>query len=162
MPALSCMLQFGMRVLMGGRHKPSNKQLKMAAVEAGEDPDHVTNGTGHAEVEAKTAPATGVEHGSKRNKTVRPCLCCPHDRPDRLTRRSWQLNEGGKLEDANADDARKAKEERDQMVGIVAKGLQDALNDMADLWEMMAKWVAPLSLVGPRLLLADRLASLSL
>lgn len=60
-----------MRVLMGGRHKPSNKQLKKAAVEAGEDPDHVTNGTGHADVEAKTAPATGVEHGSKRNKTVR-------------------------------------------------------------------------------------------
>lgn len=27
------------------------------------------------------------------------------------------------------------------MVGIVAKGLQDALHDFADLWEMMAKYV---------------------
>lgn len=126
---------------MGGRHKPSNKQLKKAAVEAGEDPDNVTNGTGHADVEAQTAPATGVEHGSKRNKTV--CLTASALNSRKLLLlnqcRRPQLNEGGKLEDANADDARKAKEERDQMVGIVAKGLQDALNDFADLWEMIAK-----------------------
>lgn len=75
---------------MGGRHKPSNKQLKQAAVEKGEDPDDVTVGTGTADVKPH-GTTTGGEDGGKRNKV---------------------LDEGGNLKNANKEEAKKAKEVR--------------------------------------------------
>lgn len=110
-----------MRVMVGGRHKPSNKQLKKAAAEQGEDPDAVTEGTGSSNVAASTGPATGADASGARDAV---------------------LDEGGDLSKANEQDAKEAKDERDQAVGLVAKGMQDALGDFADTLEMFQKCVS--------------------
>jgi len=54
-------------------------------------------------------------------------------------KRDETLKEGGTLADANEDEAAEAKAKRDAMVGLYAKGLQDALGDFADFIERVAK-----------------------
>lgn len=84
---------------MGGRHKPSNKQLKQAAVEKGEDPDDVTAGTGTADVKPH-GTTTGGEAGGKRDKV---------------------LDEGGNLKNANKEEAKKAKEVRPSLLASLGR-----------------------------------------
>lgn len=54
-------------------------------------------------------------------------------------KRDETLKDGGTVAEANQDEAAEAKATRDAMVGLYAKGLQDALGDFADFVERVAK-----------------------
>lgn len=99
--------KFGVRVLLGGRHKPSSTQLKLA--NGGDDTEEEEEGV--------------VDTQAKRVKEAK----------------AKTLQKTGSIEEANKEEAKKAKEHRDAMVGLYAKALQDGLSDFADFVERTTK-----------------------
>lgn len=117
---------FGLRVLVGGRHKPSEKQLHMAR--------------------EKDRKKFGDDTSSDEEEVDETRLVVPGGagvvggRDDVGTgRRDETLKDGGTVAEANEDEAAEAKAKRDAVVGLYAKGLQDALGDFADFVERLAK-----------------------
>ncbi|KAL7410308.1 hypothetical protein BDY24DRAFT_400112 [Mrakia frigida] len=121
---------FGLRVLVGGRHKPSEKQLHMAREK---DRKKFGDDTSSDEEEVDKTRlvvpgGAGVVGGRDEVGTGR---------------RDETLKDGGTVAEANEDEAAEAKAKRDAVVGLYAKGLQDALGDFADFVERLANTLTP-------------------
>ena len=125
---------FGMRVLVGGKHKPSHLQHKLAkekrdkrekfghtSSEDDSDGDDVQGGV------PLNLPGTMTANGMANQAMVGQST------------RDEVLKRGGTLEEAHVAEAAEAKAKRDAMVGLYAKGLQDALGDFADSIERFGK-----------------------
>ena len=127
---------FGMRVLVGGKHKPSQLQHKLAREKhkkkekfgqtTSEDED-AENGEG----DAVPVPLLLNDVGGPKSMANQAMVG--------QGKRDDVLKSGGTLDEAHEAEAADAKAKRDAMVGLYAKGLQDALGDFADAIERFGK-----------------------
>ena len=126
---------FGLRVLVGGKHKPSEKQLTIAK-EKHERKQKFGETSSEDEDEDQVDPLNpeGV-------KLVVPGPPSAGGNRDLVGqgKRDEVLKQGGTAQDANEAEAAEAKAKRDAMVGLYAKALQDALGDFADTIERFGK-----------------------
>lgn len=108
---------------MGGRHKPSEKQLEMAKEKDRKSFGDETSSDDEDEPQGARLVVPGAVGVTGHRDQVG------------TGKRDQVLKEGGTLDGGNEEEAKEAKAKRDAAVGLAAKSLQDALGDFADFVE---------------------------